>query len=32
MWYVDVKVGHDFKLKMGERRSKIIIIIIIIIK
>ena len=26
MWYVDVKVGHDFKLKMGERRSKIIII------
>ena len=27
MWYVDVKVGHDFKLKMGERRSKIIIII-----
>ena len=27
MWYVDVKVVHDFKLKMGERRSKIIIII-----
>ena len=28
MWYVDVKVVRDFKLKMGERRSKIIIIII----
>ena len=27
MWYVDVKVVHDFKLKMGEGRSKIIIII-----
>ena len=28
MWYMDVKLVHDFKLKMGERRSKIIIIII----
>ena len=27
MWYMDVKLVHDFKLKMGERRSKIIIII-----
>ena len=29
MWYVDAKVVHDIKLKIGERRSQKKIIIIV---